>query len=91
MTDPEAPETSVSLMIIDSLPDNRPRDTEYMRDGFVISLMNSMMRTRFSEIAAERYSSVRFRMAELQLLYPRNYNALSLSATARENEEGKGL
>ena len=91
VTDPEAPETSVSLMIIDSLPDNRPRDTEYMRDGFVISLMNSMMRTRFSEILQKGTPPFVSGGLSYNSFIPRNYNALSLSATARENEEGKAF
>ena len=69
VTDPEAPETSVSLMIIDSLRDDRPRDTEYMRDGFVISLMNSMMRTRFSEILQKGTPPFVSGWSQLQLLY----------------------
>ncbi|MCU0410647.1 MAG: insulinase family protein [Bacteroidales bacterium] len=91
VTDPEAPETSVSLMIIDSLRDNRPRDTEYMRDGFVISLMNSMMRTRFSEILQKGTPPFVSGGLSYNSFIARNYSALSLSATARENEEGKAF
>jgi len=91
VTDPEAPETSVSLMIIDSLRDDRPRDTEYMRDGFVISLMNSMMRTRFSEILQKGTPPFVSGGLSYNSFIPRNYSALSLSATARENEEGKAF
>src|SRR5659263_56787 len=50
VTDPEAPETAVNLMILDREPDRRARDEKYMRDGFVVDLMNAMMRNRFSEI-----------------------------------------
>ena len=91
VTDPEAPETSVSLWIIDSQPDNRPRDTEYMRDGFVISLMNSMMRTRFSDILQKGTPPFVSGGLSYNSFIPRNYNALSLSAAARENEEAKSF
>lgn len=50
VTDPEASQTSVNLIIIDSHPDRKARDLDYIRDGFVTSLLNSMMSSRFSEI-----------------------------------------
>jgi zinc protease len=50
VTDPEASETAVNLMILDREPDKRARDEKYMRDGFVVDLMNAMMQNRFSEI-----------------------------------------
>lgn len=91
VTDPEAPETSVSLMIIDSVPDTRPRDAEYVRDGFVISLMNSMMRTRFSEILQKGTPPFVSGSLSYNSFIPRNYNALNLSATAREGEEARAF
>ncbi|MCI0522688.1 MAG: insulinase family protein [Bacteroidales bacterium] len=91
VTDPEATETAVSLMIVDSLPDNKPRDTWYIRDGFVISLMNSMMRTRFSEILQKGTPPFVSGDLSYSSFIPRNYNALTLSASARENEEARAF
>ena len=50
VTDPEAPRTTVSLMTLDREPDRRDRDLDYIREGYVTSLMNTMMNNRFSEI-----------------------------------------
>ena len=91
VTDPEAPGTEVGLMIIDREPDKRERNLDYIRDGYVTSLMNMMMSKRFSEIVQKgtppfvsgglRYSSD----------LARNYNSLTLSVYANEGEEAKGF
>lgn len=91
VTDPEASETSVTLYIIDSLPDRKARDLNYIRDGFVISLMNNMMRRRFSEIVQKGTPPFISGRLSYGSFVARNYNALTLTASVRENEEAKGF
>ncbi len=91
ITDPEAPETAVSLITLDREPDTRPKDIAYIRDGFVISLMNSMMRNRFSEIVQKGNPPFVSGSLNYGSFLARNYNALTLSATVREKEEAKGF
>jgi zinc protease len=91
ITDPEAPETAVSLITIDREPDTRPKDLEYVRDGFVVSLMNSMMRNRFSEIVQKGTPPFVSGSLNYGPFLARDYNALTLSATARDNDEAKAF
>jgi zinc protease len=91
ITDPEAPETAVSLITIDREPDTRPKDLNYIRDGFVISLMNSMMQNRFSEIVQKGNPPFVSGSLNYGPFLARNYNALTLSATVRDDEEAKGF
>lgn len=91
ITDPEASETDVSLITIDRKPDNRPRDMEYIRDGYVIALMNRMMRSRFSEIVQKGTPPFVNGSLSYSSFLARNYNALTLSAAAKEDEEGEAF
>ena len=91
VTDPEASETDLSLIIIDREPDKRPKDINYIRDGFVIALMNNIMRNRFSEIVQRGTPPFISGSLSYNSFIARNYNALTLSATARENEEAQAF
>jgi zinc protease len=91
VTDPEASETAVNLMILDREPDRRNRDEKYMRDGFVIDLMNAMMRNRFSEIVQKGTPPFVSGSLSYGPFIARDYNALALTASVRENEESKAL
>jgi len=91
VTDPEAPETAVNLMILDREPDRRARDEKYMRDGFVVDLMNAMMRNRFSEIVQKGTPPFVSGSLSYGPFIARDYNALALTASVRENEESKAL
>ncbi len=91
ITDPEASETSVSLITIDRDPDKAPRDMKYIRDGYVIALMNNMMRNRFSEIVQKGTPPFINGSLGYDSFLARNYNALTLSATVREDQESKAL
>ena len=91
VTDPEASQTSVSMFTIDAEPDLRARDTDYIRDGFVVSLMNSMMDNRFDEIVQKGTPPFITGMLNYGSFNARNYNALMLSASVREDEESQGL
>ena len=86
-TDPEASETSVTFSILDSQPDNSPRDEKYMRNDYVVNLMNAMLRNRISEILQKGNPPFVSGSVSYGQYLPRNYNMLIVSATARENEE----
>ena len=91
LTDPEASQTSVSLYMIDPLPDTVARDLDYIRDGYVIALMNSMMSNRFSEIVQKGTPPFVNGSLSYGSFLARDYNALTLSAMARDNEESKAF
>lgn len=91
VTDPEASQTDISLITIDREPDIRPKDMAYIRDGFVVSLMNSMMRNRFSEIVQKGTPPFVSGSLNYGSFLARNYNALTLSATVRDNDENKAF
>lgn len=87
ITDPEAPETSVSLIIHDREPDLRKKDIDYIRDGYVVALMNRMMGSRFSEIVQKGTPPFVNGSLNYSDFLARDYNALVLSATVREDQE----
>jgi zinc protease len=91
ITDPEASQTTVNLIIVDREPDNKARDLDYIKDGFVISLMNGMMSTRFNEIVQKGTPPFIGGALDYDSFIARNYNALTLSANVREGEEAKGF
>ncbi len=91
VTDPEAPQTSVSMFTVDSEPDLRARDKDYIRDGFVVSLMNSMMDNRFNEIVQKGTPPFITGTLNYSAFNARNYNALMLSASVRDDEESQAF
>jgi len=91
VTDPEAPRTTVGLMIIDREPDKRERNLDYIRDGYVTSLMNSMMNNRFNEIVQKGTPPFVAGGLSYSSDLPRNYNALNLAAYTNEGQEAKGF
>ena len=91
LTDPEASQTSVSLFTIDPHPDTVPRDLDYIRDGYVIALMNSMMSNRFNEIVQKGTPPFVNGSLSYGSFLARDYNALTLSAMVRDDEESKAF
>ena len=91
ITDPEASETSVGMIIIDPRPDTLARDMDYIRDGYVVALMNSMMRSRFNEIVQKGTPPFITGSLSYDSFLARNYNALSLDAAVRDDEESKAF
>jgi zinc protease len=91
VTDPEASQTSVNLIIVDREPDKRARNLDYIRDGFVTSLMNSMMSSRFSEIVQKGTPPFIGGTLDYDSFIARNYNALTLSTSVSKGEEAKGF
>ena len=91
ITDPEASQTTVNLIIVDRGPDKKARDLDYIRDGFVISLMNGMMSTRFNEIVQKGTPPFIGGALDYDSFIARNYNALTLSASVNKGEEARGF
>ncbi len=91
ITDPEAPRTTVSLMILDQKPDKRAKDMDYIRDGFVTSLMNTMMGNRFSELVQKGTPPFIAGALSYSADLPRSYNVLNVAAYTNEGQEAKGF
>lgn len=91
VTDPEAPRTTVSLMTLDREPDRRDRDLDYIREGYVTSLMNTMMNNRFSEIVQKGTPPFIAGGLSYSADLPRNYNALTLATYTNDGQEAKGF
>lgn len=89
-TDKEASQSSVELYILRKATDPGKKDLDYLREQLMIRLMNSMMNTRINDLLQKgnppiisgsiRYSGM-----------VRGYDALSISATAKTNQEELAL
>lgn len=89
--DKEAPQTSVSVVVLHNAVPAEKRDLNYLRDSHVISLMNSMINARISELLQKENPPFVTGSVSFGEYYARNYDAFSISATARKNEEAKAL
>jgi zinc protease len=90
-TDKEAPQNSVSII---SLYKNTPpegRNLKYLRDSYIISLMNSMMGVRISELLQKANPPFVTGSVYAGNYIPRKYNAFTIYANARKNEEAVAL
>jgi zinc protease len=84
--DKEAPQTSVDLYILHKSTDPAEKNLGYLRRQFAISLINSMMGTRISEmLQKENPPFISGTIVFTGLI--RGYDAFVISATARQNEE----
>lgn len=89
--DKEAPQTLVSVV---SLHKDIPADQKnlgYLRETYVVSLMNSMINTRISELLQKGNPPFVNGSISYSSYYPRGYDAFSISAAARKNEEASAL
>ena len=89
--DKEAPQTLVSVI---SLHKDTPADQKnlgYLRETYVVSLMNSMINTRISELLQKSNPPFVNGSIYYSSYYPRGYNAFSISASTRKNEEATAL
>ena len=89
--DKEAPQTSVSVVVLHKAVPAEKRDMNYLRDSHVISLMNSMINTRINELLQKENPTFVTGSVSFGEYYARNYDAFTISATARKNEEAKAL
>ena len=90
-TDKEAPTTSVSVVrLYENVPPEK-RDLQYLRNTNLIGLMNSMMSVRVNELLQKGNPPFVSGSVNFGGYYPRKYNAFTISATARQNEEAQAL
>ena len=90
-TDKEAPQTNVTVMTLhNSIPADR-RNLKYLRDSYLISLMNSMIGSRISELLQRENPPFPSGSIYYGSYFPRKYDAFSISATAKLNDEALAL
>jgi zinc protease len=89
--DKEAPQTSVSVIALHKAVPNDKKNLNYIRDNHVVSLMNSMINTRISELVQKENPPFISGSVSFGGYYARGYDAFSINATPRKNEEGKAL
>jgi zinc protease len=89
-TDKEAQQTSVDIYIIRKGVEPSGKNLGYLREQLLIRLMNAMMGTRISDLLQKGtppFVSGGIRFSELV----RGYDALNISATAKQNQEDIAL
>lgn len=90
-TDKEAPQTSLTIVIDHKATAPENKDLDYIRDNHVISLMNSMINTRISELLQKPDPPFIYGSVYYGSFLARGYDALMISAEARLNEEAAAL
>jgi zinc protease len=89
--DKEAPQTSVSIITLRKAVPAAERNLNYIRQSHVISLMNSMINTRISELLQKANPPFVRGSVSFDAYYAREYDAFTIDATARKNEEATAL
>lgn len=89
--DKEAPQTSVSIVVLQKAVPAENKNLKYIRDSHVISLMNSMINTRIGELLQKENPPFVTGSVSFGGYYARGYDAFSIDATVRKNEEGRAL
>jgi len=90
-TDKEASQTSVSVLALHKAVPRENRNLKYLRDSYMISLMNSMINTRINELLQKANPPFVIGYVSMDSYFPRNNDAFSITATARQNEEALAL
>lgn len=90
-TDKEAPQTTVSVVVLhEAVPDGK-KNLNYIRENHLISLMNSMINTRISELLQKSSPPFVAGSVSFDEYLARGYDAFSITAVARQNEEAAAL
>jgi zinc protease len=89
--DKEAPQTSVSVVVLHKAVPAAGKNLGYVRDNYLVSLMNSMINTRINELLQKENPPFVTGYVSFEGYYARDYNAFSINATARKNEEAAAL
>jgi zinc protease len=89
--DKEAPQTSVSVISLIKAVPREEKNLKYVRDGHVVSLMNSMINTRIGELLQKENPPFVTGSVSFGGYYAREYDAFSIDATVRKNEEAIAL
>jgi zinc protease len=90
-TDREAPQTTVSVISLHKAVPGDKRNLQYLRDSYMISLMNSMINTRVSELLQKGNPPFVSGSISMGSYLAREYDAFTISANARMNEEPLAL
>src|SRR4030043_617477 len=90
-TDKEAHKTSFSVVLLHKDVPKDKRDLKYLRDSYMTSLMNSMINTRISELLQKGNPPFVAGSVSFGSYYTRGYDAFSITAIARKNEEAIAL
>lgn len=89
--DKEAPQTSVSVITLRKAVPQEDKNLKYIRDSHIISLMNSMINTRLNELLQKENPPFVTGYVSFGGYFARGYDAFSIYATARKNEEALAL
>ena len=89
--DKESPQTSVSVVTLRKSVPPAKKNLQYIRDNHIASLMNSMINTRISEMLQKGNPPFVSGSVSYGAYIPRGYDAFSISANARKNEEDVAL
>ena len=89
--DKEAPQTSVSVITLQKTIPRQDKNLKYIRDSHIISLMNSMINTRINELLQKENPPFVIGSVSFGGYFARGYDAFSINATARKNEEALAL
>ena len=90
-TDKEAPNTIVSVMTLHPSVPKDKRDLQYLRDSYITDLMNSMINARISELLQKGNPPFVAGSISMESYITRGYDAFTMSASARMNEEPLAL
>jgi len=89
--DKEAPQTSVQVITLQKAVPDSEKNQKYLRDQHLLSLMNSMINTRINELLQKENPPFVSGYISFDGYYARGYDAFTISATAKQNEEAKAL
>ena len=89
--DKEAPQTSVSVVALHKAVAPENKNLKYLRNSYAISLMNTMINTRINELLQKGNPPFVTGSVSFGEYYARGYDAFSLYAIARKNEEAIAL
>jgi zinc protease len=90
-TDKEASQTSVSVIALHKSVPPENKNLKYVRDNYVISLMNSMISSRISELLQKPDPPFINGSIYFGSYYAKGYDAFTISASARQNEQALAL
>jgi zinc protease len=89
--DKEAPQTSVSVVVLQKAVSAENKNLKYIRDSYIISMMNSMINTRINELLQKENPPFVSGSVSYDGYFARDYDAFTINATARKNEEATAL
>jgi len=89
--DKESPQTSVSIISLIKAVTPENKNLGYLRESHIISLMNSVLNTRISELLQKPNPPFVSGAVNFGEYYARGYDAFTVYANARQNEEANAL